>query len=255
MKTNLFTIIFFLVSFISSAQINLEHTFSGASMYSPVNTNNQTMYYNFDATSSILNIYDNNFSLYKTITITPPSGYKTPAFTGGISTKIFNYDDLVEFCFSFTSIANPYESKLLLYNENLQVLKDFGNRISLYFFKTVDNVTKCSVTGFTINGSVITYYQDIYHLPGNLPVDVNSELPIIDEQLPYPNPTASFIVIPLSLKENETSVLNIFNQNGQVMDSKTITGYENRFIYNVKSLSPGVYFYQYNKIHEKFIVQ
>jgi hypothetical protein len=255
MKTYLITIIFCTVSYFSLAQINLEHSFSGASMYTPTNTNTQTFYYSFDATSSILTIYDNNYSLYKSITITPPNGYKTPAFTGGISNKIFNTDDLVEFCFSFTSNSNPYESKLLLYNENLQVLKDFGNRISLFIFKTVDNVTKCSVTGFTINGSVITYYQDIYHLPGNLPVDVNTELPIINEQFPYPNPTNSFIVIPVTLKENETSIINIFNLNGQIIDSKALTGNEKQFIYNVKSLKPGVYFYQYNSTHEKFIVQ
>jgi len=214
------------------------------------------MYYNFNTTTSVLTLYSNDYSLYKSLTITPPAGFKTPAFAGGISTKIFNSDDLVEFCFSFTttSTSNPYESKLLLYNENLQVIKDFGNRGSFYFFKTVDNVTKCCVSGYTISGSQITYYQDIYHLPGNLPVDVFNELPSTNEQTPFPNPTNTFIIIPFSLGVSENTVLNIFNQQGQLIDSRIISGNESSFRYDVHNLSPGFYFYQYNNVKEKFIV-
>jgi len=250
------SIFFVLISIMNFAQINLEHTFSGPGMTYPINTNNQTMYYDFNSTTSVLTIYNNDYSLYKSLTIIPPAGFKTPSLTGGISTKVFNNDDLVEFCFSFatTSTSNPYESKLLLYNENLQVLKDFGNRILLTIFKTVDNVTKCNVIGYIISGSQMIYYQDIYHLPGNLPVDVYNDLPSTEEQTPFPNPANTYIIIPFSIGVSESAVLNIFNQQGQMIDSRIITGNEISLKYDVQSLSPGFYFYQYNNVKEKFIV-
>lgn len=257
MKIQMLTISLCLISLMNFAQINLEHTFSGLDLVSPINTNDQTMYYNYNTTTNVLTLYANDYSLYKSITIAPPAGFKTPTLIGGsISTKIFNTDNLVEFCFSFitTSTSNPYEYKLLLYNENLQVIKDFGNRMSLFIFKTVDNQTKCSVTGYTVSGSQITYYQDIYHLPGNLPVDVFNELLSTIEQTPFPNPTNTFIIIPFSLEEKETTMLDIFNQNGQIIYSKKINRDEKSIKYDVSGLNPGLYFYQYNNVREKFIV-
>jgi hypothetical protein len=97
MKPLMLLILFTLISIVNFAQINLEHTFSGIGMTNHVNTNNQTMYYDFNSTTCVLTLYNNDYSLYKSLTITPPAGYKSPALAGAISTKIFNNDDLVEF--------------------------------------------------------------------------------------------------------------------------------------------------------------
>lgn len=217
------------------------------------------MYCNFNYTTNILTLFNNDHSLYKSITMTPPSGYQIN--TAGnmqytsISTKVFNTDDLVEFAFSFLSTGASPVWHMFLYNENLQVIKDFGdNRSSISLFKTVNNETKCMVTGVTLSGSQYTYYQDIYHLPGNLPVDVANIIPVADEQSPFPNPTNSFIIIPYSLGLNETSVLNIFNQQSQIIDSKIIDGSVTSLRYDVQGLIPGLYFYQYKNVKEKFVV-
>lgn len=261
MKTTIIFVILFLISAIGFTQINLEHTFTstiGSTTY--VNTNNQTMYYLHDGTSHVLTLYNHDYSIYKIITITPPTGYQFSAsfnLAGGISTKVFNTDDLVEFAYVFQSTGTPVTYKLLLYNENLQVVKDFGSRAAIYIFQTVNDGLKCSVLGVTQDPNppyAITYYNDIYSLPGSLPLNVIEQIPTENELKPYPNPSFSTITIPVTLEANETSILKIFNQNGQLIDSKKIDKGEKSIKYDVKGLNPGLYFYQYDNFKEKFIV-
>lgn len=259
MRTILLCLFMFLTSIACYSQINFEHTYTNPSYTYNINTNNQTMYCNFNPITNVLTLYNNDHSLYKSITITPPAGYQINTASSvqyaSISTKVFNTDDLVEFAFTFLSTGTPSVWHMFLYNENLQIIKDFGdNRSSVSLFKTVNNETKCMVTGVTINGSQYTYYQDIYHLPGNLPVDVAILTSTSEEQSPFPNPTNTYIIIPFSIKMSETAILNIFNQQGQIIDSKIITGNETSLRYDVQSLNPGLYFYQYNNVKAKFIV-
>ena len=66
-------------AFVSNAQIVLEHNFtfedSHSSITNEFNTHNETMYYNRNRTTNEIIFYKADFSLYKTITIIPPSGY------------------------------------------------------------------------------------------------------------------------------------------------------------------------------------
>lgn len=260
MRNLILITILIICSYFANSQITLEHTFSSESGYfSYINTNNQTMYWSYNTTTGVLILYADDYSLYKSITISPPTGYQNYSMnlsilTYSLSTKVFNTDDLVEFASLFQSTSDPNDLKLLLYNENLQLLKDFGNRGGIYTFRTVDNETKCGVSGFTLSGSQITYFLDIYHLPGNLPVDVDNVFSSIYEPIPFPNPTRTYIAIPISLNENETTILNIFNQNGQIIESRVISGFEKILNIDVQEYTPGLYFYQYNNIKEKFIV-
>lgn len=263
MKAKLLSTFFSVLSLFAFSQINLEHTFTstiGSTMN--VNTNNQTMYYIHDATTHTLTLYNNDYSLYKTITPTPPSGYQyATSFNlvgGTISTKVFNTDNLVEFAYIYQSTGTPTTYKLILYNENLQIVKDFGPRLSMYIFETVNNVTKCNVLGFVQDPNppyTMTYYNDIYSLPGSLPVGV-MENPISGSDIkPFPNPASSSIIIPISLSEGETSLINFYSQSGYLINSFPINCHETQFIYDVKSLSPGLYVYQYKNVSGKFIVQ
>jgi len=263
MKTILLSAVFCMMSLFVCSQINLEHTFTSTiGSTNNVNTNNQTMYYINDGTTHTLTLYNNDYSLYKTITPVPPSGYQYATIFnlvgGTISTKIFNTDNLVEFAYIFQSTGTPTTYKLILYNENLQIVKDFGARLSMYIFETVNNVVKCNVMGFIQDPNppyTMTYYNDIYSLPGSLPVGVMENPISVSDLKPFPNPASSTVIIPISLMENETTLINFYNQNGNLINSYPISGSESQFIYDVKSLSPGLYVYQYKNVSGKFIVQ
>ena len=142
MKTRFLILTFCFCAYSLFGQITLQHTFSNDyTMTNRFNTHNATMYYNYNPTTQIINIYNADFSLYKTLTISPPSGYK---FVGPLlfSDNLFNTDNLLEFIMIFQSTSNTDEYEMVLYNENLHIIMDLGNRQSAYAFTTMDNQTK-----------------------------------------------------------------------------------------------------------------
>lgn len=104
-------------AFVSNAQIVLEHTFtienSSSSQTGAFNTANETMYSNFDNTTNIINIFNADFTLYKSITIIPLSGYNKVTNPSFLSTKLFNDDNLIEFIVIFYNLDNN-DRKMIL---------------------------------------------------------------------------------------------------------------------------------------------
>ena len=123
----------------------------------------------------------------------------------------------------------------------------------MYLFRTVDNITKCNVQGSSTSGSVETYYEDIYSLPGTLPTDIADQTPGVNQNV-FPNPAQEYIFIPLTLTGNGNTTLRIFKLNGQLMDSKEIIGNVPSLRINVQSYPAGEYFYKYNNLSGKFVV-
>lgn len=61
----------------------------------------------------------------------------------------------------------------------------------------------------------------------------------------YPNPAIHSTTIPYSISENaKEAMLQIINIDGKVVWQQTISNKENTITLNVKSLTPGMYFYQ-----------
>ena len=251
-----------LLSPIIRAQITLEHTFPSTSSYT--NYDNGLIlvsylnyYTNYSTETNQVRIYNEDYSLYKSITITPPANC---SFGGAsmFSKAIVTTDDKISFFVTFT---NPNEtdlnlrSNLRLYNEDGVMLKDFG--YSYLFSPTIHLISSGKyrlslLRGKSVNPS-ISYDTEIYSLPGN-PSTGTASPRASEFQHPYPNPANAIITLPYQLKQGEMSVMHIYNINGQLIETKNIDSVFDKIMLNVSNYSKGIYLYEVNGISNKFII-
>jgi hypothetical protein len=234
------------------AQISLEHSFNSQGYYTwYFNTEAGIRYYGYNTTTNQLTFYNIDYSVYKTITMNIASGYKFNSIYC-VSDKLFNSDNLIEFIF-VTYNGTDYSMKL--YDENQNELKDFGSRYYAVVVTGTSN-TKLFVRQITYNSTtqLSSYLDEIYSLPGSLPTSV-STLKFSNIQTAYPNPTNKIINLPYELENEQTSIMRIYNSNGQLLDQKQINSTFDRIILNVESYHRGIYYYEYNGISNKFIVE
>lgn len=252
MKNKLLIVAFFISVLTVKAQINLEHTFA-ENVY-PFNTNNGTYYYGLSSKNTLLKIFNPDYSLYKFITLTPPTGY---GFSNvlSISKTLFNSDDRIEFIVVYNQLSDFYSYSMKLYNENLDLLKDFGNRMSAYVNMNSSNKIKLNVLGMQLDNktSSFNYITDIYSLPGSLP---NGQVSLKSEKLeqPYPNPSNSTINLPYKLDNGKTSLIRIYDINGLLIEQKQIDSAFDKIMLDIRNYKSGVYIYEFNGLSNRFIV-
>lgn len=256
-----FLVIVLLISFNNriKAQINLEHTFNDNVNFSRANYisswGDLEMFFYVDKDNSKIKFYNTDYSLYKTVTITPPSGYKLSSVLYP-SKNLFNTDSKIEFLIIFDAITTPEnindDSLVRIYNENGIMIKDLGKSymISYGIYKIGDQY-KLSLLKY-IYPIPVTYKTEIYSLPGDFIGFDGAINPMT--QPAYPNPANTIINLTYNLNQGETAIMNIYNMNGQLIDQKQIDYSFTEILLNVSSYSSGTYIYEVNGITNKFIV-
>lgn len=208
--------------------------------------------------TSTLKIYNTDFSLYKTTTFSTNSGFSSyyPSF---VSTHIFNNDDKIEFLVESTG-SNP---QLLIFNEDGELLKDFGVTYPLLageavswkpsLFKIGTNYFFSLVRQIQINS---TGYRntEIYSLPGTAIINSESSQVAENNAKPFPNPSKTEIYLPYKLKQGDTSNLYIYNENGKLVTEKKVDYVFDKVILDVSNYKKGIYIYKINDITNKFTV-
>lgn len=264
MKLKKLSVIFLFCYTTSIAQINLEHTFSGyvswsSSIYTdPSSIIPSNSYYITSITANAYNekIYNSNYSLIsdESYIFTPPTNYKVSSV---IKTKnLFDSDNEFEFLVTFVRTDNTYDdtrSKLKLLDEAGNVIKDFGTS---YMFQTpsylhiANNQFRYLLIKFLSDG---TYSSEIYSVPGTVPTSLKSST-VLSSSIPYPNPASSSIVIPYNLKTNDNQMMNVYNLNGQLVETILLDISADKIILNISNYNRGIYTYVINGISNKFIV-
>lgn len=238
---------------IVSAQINLEHTFNSVGFGTwHFNTETETFYYNANVNTNKVFVYNNDYSLYKTINFIPPSGYQL-YWVYYPSKHLFNDDDLIEFILVFTNSTN-YQMKV--YNENMSMVKDLGAGNNAYVFISQESGYKLKTTNWVYNTGTqnLDYTDKVYSLPGELYVSNEQvDQPKINQSA-YPNPASNRIILPYKLKPDEISTLHIYNLQGQIIESKTIHGSLDHLRIDVSNYFPGTYLYEYKGFVSSFVV-
>lgn len=244
----------------SIAQITLEHTFnSNVSFGGEFFDNGDENYYILiNPDDNQIKLYNMDYSLYKTITIIPPSGYKINGLSF-LTKTLFNPDDKLEFLVMFynaTSNSNISTTNKL-YNEDEILIKDFG-----YYFLTTTNILKInnqyclSLLCYTNNTLPFTYKTEIYSLPGAMSTSIAETGNINNHfSLPFPNPSNSFINLPYNLNQGQQSVMRISNIQGQLIELKQLDYEFDKIILNVSNYTKGIYVYEVNGISNTFVVQ
>ena len=243
---------------VANGQITLEKTFDGQVGYSGTYISTYQDYYTYvNAETNQIRLYNEDYSLYKTITVVPPTGLSIGS-ASLFSKNIITTDNKVTFFVLFTASTMPTDrnlySTLRLYNEDNAIVKDFGYS---YLFGTsyhaVSNECRLSILRYVYTDK-ITYATDIYSLPGTV-TDLRSAQVEKTKQFPYPNPANTVIVLPYKLEQGETAVMNIYNMNGQLVDVKQIDFVFDRILLNVSGYAKGVYIYEVKGVSNRFIVE
>jgi hypothetical protein len=179
MKKNVLLAIILLFGFVG-AQINFLHTFEG---YFYPNTNsynladeNLNVCYSLYPASNPIKIYNEDFSERTSVNIQVPDGYQISNMSC-LSEKIFNTDSKLEFIVVFSSSNTGNQKNIMrLYDENGNVLKDFGTSYSInaYLHLTSNGDYRLYAIRYDASTSPSKYYTDVYSLPGKKEVMPNS---------------------------------------------------------------------------------
>ena len=264
------------LSQVSNAQITLEHTFKNESVsFMSGNVNGKPNFFveklfpvgSFYLTAVVNNsvhikAYNPDYTLIidKTYSLTPPTGYKTSYVW--VFKKVFNTDDNYELLVTFSKISpvsNDNEaSRLILYDSNKNVIKDFGAGNMFYIGNMVyiiNNGCKVPISRYLYNGGDLVANTEIYSVPGDPSAYDAGNTSVDSFSSPYPNPANTYITLPYKLNEGEFAVMNIFNINGQLIESKKI-GYDfDKILLDVSGYAKGMYIYEVKNVSNKFVVK
>lgn len=240
----------------SFAQVTLEHTFDGpcTSSFQFVNTTIDCFITHSD---NQICLYSSNYSLYKTINVSLPSGYKVSTVSP-LGKAIVNTDNKIELFISAVSLTNSGTNNFydaIIINEDGAIIHDFGyaNIYGMPSVIKIGNKPKLVVYHSSINTS--QYIYDIYSCSGNYTGN-SVKLYESDNQLaPYPNPTTNIINLPYKLEKGTTTVMNIYTINGQFVESYNLGSDFEMITLDVNNYPKGVYVYEYNGKSNRFIVQ
>jgi hypothetical protein len=233
-------------------QINLEHTFTsnyqGISWF--ITDTKGIMYYTSDTIANQITFYNEDYSVYKNVIIDRPVGYTMLIVLA--SEQLFNTNNSIEFICAFWK---GFLSKIKIYDENATLIRDFGsyNYMAYPYLVSKGTKNKLVIKANTKNPS-LQLIDEVYSLPGSLPTNI-SKSKYLNISKAYPNPSNTNICIPFTLKNGRSSVMRIYDLYGQLMDQKPIDSSFTQILLNVGSYPSGIYFYEYDGITDKFVVQ
>jgi hypothetical protein len=251
MKKIVFIILLATLCLAGTAQINQVASISNEIMFSGADANK---YYTYTPNGNTIFIYNWNGSLYKTIIITPPSGY-TVYYVYCLSKKVINNDEKLEMCVFFHSstVDNSY-SKMWLINEDGTKLNDFGNAASFSANYDVYNGEKHLIIKKTLINPT-SYTTVIYSCSGSGSVSIaqpnNTELGAA-----FPNPTSSMVTLPYHLSSsNNTAKMHIYDMSGKLVKTISVGPHFSEVMVDVSSFPSGMYIYECEGKTSKFVVK
>jgi hypothetical protein len=261
MKKTSILVVLLTCAFSSFSQIQLEHSYN--SWIGEFDTNTTTMYFEqqgFSTEANQFNIYNNNHTLYKTIILDVPDGYYITSINFP-SINIYNSSSNIEFIVAFTKISasglDNYRQLIRLFDENSNLLYDFGNAFSFYplIIKTKDGQNKLKIIRYNYTETTpatLYYISDFYQLVGTSN-STTSNKPNI-KSFAFPNPSNSFVNLPYEIENGKNTIMRIYNINGRLIETYRIDFNSNNLKIDISDYSSGVYFYEYNGISNRFIV-
>lgn len=248
MKKLLFVAAAMTASFIGRAQITLEHTFTPIASVSPVLfTSNGTKYVVKDTGVNAIKLYNTDYTLWKTIPLSIPSGYKYFSVSS-VSDKLFNDDNSVELVLIYYNTTATSEFQARVINETGSVIYDLGNG---YYSSVIyiDGVHKLLVNDIYANK------VNILRLPGSLPCGHCGAggvgVPKVGNTgggsvaaASVPNPGSDEVSISYSLPLGVNSgVLVLSGVDGKVIYSYPVSNRDSELKVNISTLPSGMYLY------------
>jgi len=193
-------------------------------------------------------IYNMDHTVYKTISLTVPENYWLYNIQF-VSQHMFNQDDLVELVYTNsmyvpteTSYYYVYESRVI--NENGSELLKVQGAGYTDIIQTASSGRKFLVYTYDYSVFPATYQTRVYSLP-DLPVkSENIPAQTYSLGLPFPNPSAGKMSLPVSLPEGVASgTFRLYDSMGKLLQILPV----DRLVQDLQlpqgSLVPGAYYY------------
>lgn len=254
MKKMVFAFLFATFGSICNAQLTQLSSLSGYLMFSGADANK---YYTYMPSGNVVYVYNWNGSLYKAVSVTPPSGYSVQTVSC-LSQKCINNDSKLEMCVIFvhSSATGSSSHKMWLINEDGTKINDFGDASTWASnYSSYNGETHLNVMKGTIDASYnITYTTIIYKCNGSAMAGI-SQPDMAELGAAYPNPSSSMITIPFKLNSKATSQIHIYDAAGHLFSTIPVGIHFNEIKLDVSDYPSGIYFYECEGISNRFVVR
>ena len=238
----------------SQAQMSLEHAYTKSATLQIVNLEDYGYkYLSVDTTTKNVMLYNSDHSLWKNIAVSLPAGATASYSVSCMSTKLFNSDNLIEFCYTYYIIGSSAKSYTALCNENGTVLQTITDVYACYPYKFGAD---WKVIGYTSNSE-----QRVYSVPGQYMNIKAAGAANSTELSAYPNPASSMVHLAYTLPSGtNTGSMQVRSADGKLIQSYNISNQCSDILVNTDSYAPGQYFYTVQAAGmqprtESFIVQ
>ena len=200
MKTLAITLTGLFFSMLLSAQITLENTYTYSGTLTAIDSN-EYKYFVMDVPMKQCRLYNEDHSLFKTISLSVPEGYFLYDIKF-VSRKVFNTDDKIELLYVYTKLnassVTVYGLKIV--NEDGTVLLTLQNG-GFAEIKEFNGAPKLLAYQYIWNSSYYLVNTLLYGISGDDPN--NTSLPLLKSLKIYPNPAKELVYVdmdPESLK-------------------------------------------------------
>jgi len=199
-----------------------------------------------DRVNGKVNIYNDNYSLYKSVSINNISYYESIIYP---SRYLFNNDEKFEFVIA---CLGTNSTTFKVYNEDGDLLENISFNGSAYWQIVNSNKLIFYILQYDSSNNM-SYQTEIYSLPGTYSYE--DDVFVSKQLMCYPNPAKNVIAIPYILNPGEFSSLKVFDVNGRMVEELQLGSDFNEILLDISKYAPGVYFYSINGNSNKFIVE
>ncbi len=245
-----------------SAQLSLEKTYTYSANITEISEGVYKIY-EMDDVNNSCRIYNMDFTLWKTISLTVPAGQYLYDIQF-VTQNVFNTDSNIELVYTYRSYNSTnyyytYTTKVI--NETGTVLAEIAKGYVSDIVKTAENTSKFVVWTCDYSSYPYVLTTAVYGIPGNL-ASATRRLTANELELnAYPNPTSSEINLPYSIPSGTMDCeMLILNSAGTVVKNIHLNPIETQITLNVSELNAGLYVYMLKNGNEmqagrKFIVK
>ncbi|OSZ79289.1 hypothetical protein CAP35_13835 [Chitinophagaceae bacterium IBVUCB1] len=220
----------------SQAQMTLENTYTRSRTLQVVNLEDVGYkYISVDTANNKATLHNEDHTVWKSINLSVPSGAMYFGITC-VSTKLFNADPLVEFCYSYYTTGSATTYTTILCDETGSILQ------------TLNDTYLAGPVRFNGKWKIVTtgpnYQNRVYSVPGTY-LQVKANAGQNDAELSaYPNPATDAIHLGYKLPDGiHTASMDVYSADGRRIQSYQISHQYTDILVPTGSYAPGTYFY------------
>jgi len=247
-KISYFLFLLVLTAFRSQGQITLEHTYSGVSAGYVQLPLAGYKYFVMDVTNNQCRLYNNDHSLWKTITLSIPANYFLYDIAY-VSENLFNTDNSIEllyvsYNYNSTGGYYTYDTRIATETGNVLLSVPGGGYSAVYNAQTG---SKLFIWVYDYSQTVYTVNTMIYSIPGQIVTDMPEVSAGKTGSLgsAFPNPATDVVTIPYTLPTDiNQAELKLYDGNGNMLRIFRVDRTFDNIRMQAGDLPNGMYFYR-----------